>query len=117
MHEANFTEQIVQAILAEIRKLPLGRPTLVKVNVGEMLHLNKESVLAHFQSISKGTALEGMELDLEEVPVRLACSHCGWMGEAEDHHLLFCSSCSSIDVQVLSGRNVTIEKIEVEAER
>jgi hydrogenase nickel incorporation protein HypA/HybF len=116
MHEANFTEQIVQAILDELKKIPeRGRPKRVKVNVGEMLHLNKESVLTHFQSLSKGTALEGLDLDLEEIPVRLACKDCGWKGSAEDHHLLFCSSCNSIAVEILSGRDVTIETIEVEA--
>ena len=114
MHEANFTENIVQAILDELRKAPPGRPTRALIKVGEMLHLNADSVRTHFQSLSRGTPLDGVELELVEVPVRLHCSTCRWTGDAEDHHLLFCSSCSSIAVDVLSGRDVIIERIEVE---
>lgn len=115
MHEANFTENIVQTILDELRKAPPGQARRARVVVGEMLHLNADSVRMHFEQMSLGTPLEGVALELVEEPVRLRCLNCGWSGEAEDHHLLFCSSCSSIAVDVLSGRDVIIDEVEVEA--
>ena len=115
MHEANFTESIVQSILEQLKSAPAGRVTRVRVTVGEMLHLNPDSVLTHFQSLCRGTSLDGVALELEEVPVSLRCLACGWSGEAEDHHLLFCSACSSIAVDIVAGRDVIIEQIELEA--
>ncbi len=111
MHEGHFTEQIVEAILEALKKQDGRSPSKIKVRVGEMLHLETESVRMHFLSMTAGTALEKAVLELEEVPVRVKCRQCGVEGPVADHHMLMCQSCDSRDLEVLSGEDVVIEEI------
>ncbi len=114
MHEQGFTEQIVDAVLAELSVRAEGRPRRVRVRVGEALHLNAESVRSHFRSLAAGTSLEGALLDLEEVPMTVRCRRCLAEGTVEDHHCPLCPACGSADVDVVSGNDVVIETIELE---
>jgi len=113
MHEGNFTRQIVDSILAELAKRPDQKPQRVKVAVGEMLHLVPESVRAHYEIQTKGTRLEGAALELIETPVHVRCRVCCREGGVLDHHLLICSNCLSPDVELLKGRDVIVEEIEL----
>ena|SRR3989338_547108 len=114
MHEANFTGQIVAAILEEVGKYPLARPKKVKVSVGEMLHLVPESVQAHYDSMTRGTRLQEVLLELRETPVEVRCGACQGTGGVEDHHLLQCSHCGSLNVTLLNGNQILIDSIEAE---
>ena len=115
MHEGHFTEQIVATIIQELKKYPGRKPKRVKVTVGEVYHLVPESVVMHYELISKGTMLEGAVLDLVEEPMRVQCRACGRDGSVEDHHLLLCSFCLSRDVVPIAGDRVTIEQVELDS--
>jgi len=114
MHEGHFTEQIVEAIIKEVGKYPAARVQRVKVSVGEMYHLEPESVKEHFLAMTAGTALGGAVLELDEIPVKINCRTCGLDGPVEDHHLMMCAGCGSTDVGVMAGDVVEIEEIDLE---
>jgi hydrogenase nickel incorporation protein HypA/HybF len=114
MHEGHFTEQIVDAIIQELEKYPGRKPKRVNVKVGEIYHLVPESVLLHYEYITKGTPLQGVALQLSQVPVQVKCNACSQSGPVEDHHMLMCSHCRSLDVYPIAGNNVTIEGVELE---
>ena len=114
MHEGQFTEKIVEVILSELKKYPGARIKTVKAKVGEIFHLILESVQMHFQIITKGSPLEGVQLDLEEEPVNVLCRQCQRKGPVEDHHMLVCSFCQSMDVAAVSGNRITVESIQME---
>ena|ERR1035441_2882886 len=114
MHEAKFTEKIVEVITQELGSFKGPRPKKVKVLVGEMLHLEPDSVAFHYDLITKGTLLMGVSLELEEIPVKIHCRSCGWEGHPEDHHLLICENCSSMEADILSGKDILVERVEAE---
>ena len=114
MHEGNFTNQIVDAILTELKNHPSGKPRRVQVKVGDMLHLNIDSVQAHYAMATKGTPLETAKLVLEESPTRVKCRTCSKEWEPEDHHLLFCDDCQKTEVDITSGNQVVIEAIDLD---
>lgn len=111
MHEGHFTEQIVDGIVGELKKHPGRSVASVTVKVGEVYHLVPDSVLMHFDLITKSTPLEGVRLDLLEEPMKVVCSECGKQGPVEDHHLPLCSYCHSRQVKAVAGDKVTIEQI------
>ena len=111
MHEAHFTENIVEAIVTELKKHPGRAVKSISVKVGESYHLVPDSVLMHYELMTKGTGLEGVKLDLMEEPLEVLCSSCGKQGPVEDHHLLLCSFCHSPQVKAVRGDKVTIEQI------
>lgn len=112
MHEGHFTEEIVAAILNELKKYPEQRLRKVTVRVGEVFHLVLDAVLMHFEMITKGTTLEGVILEIKEEHMTVKCEDCGKTGPVEDHHLLMCSSCDSRKVKPVTGQTITIENIE-----
>ena len=114
MHEGNFTTQIVEAIMSAIDKFPDQKPTRIKVQVGEMLHLNPESVQTHFEALTRGGALANAKLDLEQTPVKVRCRQCNAEWHPEDHHFLYCDFCAGTDVEILSGNSVTVDSILLE---
>jgi hydrogenase nickel incorporation protein HypA/HybF len=111
MHEGHFTENIVDAVVLELKKYPGRRVESITVKVGETYHLVADSVLMHFELITKETALEGVKLNLLEEPMLVVCSQCAKQGPVEDHHLLLCSYCHSRQVKPVAGNTVTIEQI------
>ena len=114
MHEGKFTEDIVQAILTGLEPYPNARLKRVGVRVGDVYHLQPDSVLLHYELSVKGTRLEGVALDLIEVPMEIKCSACGAEGGVADHHLPNCSACGSTEVVVTAGNKIEIEPIEAE---
>ena len=115
MHEGHFTEDIVKQILTELAQYPDNKVKSVTVRVGEVFHLVPESVLLHYELLTKGSALEGVQLTLVDEPMQVLCHACKHEGPVEDHHLLMCSSCHSWHVVPVSGNRITIEKVELES--
>ena len=111
MHEGHFTEQIVEAVVGELKKHPGRKVESVTVKVGEVYHLVPDSVRMHYDLLTQSTDLEGVTLELLEEPVQVLCSQCAQQGPVEDHHLLVCSFCHSRQVKTVAGDKVTIEKI------
>ncbi|MBF0503683.1 MAG: hydrogenase maturation nickel metallochaperone HypA [Candidatus Omnitrophica bacterium] len=111
MHEGHFTENIVDAIVGELKKHPGRTIESVTVKVGESYHLVADSVLMHYDLLTKGSILEGVQLNLLEEPMLVVCGQCGKQGPLEDHHLLLCSFCHSRQVKTIAGDHVTIEQI------
>jgi Zn finger protein HypA/HybF involved in hydrogenase expression len=68
----------------------------------------------HFSALAQGTPLAGVELELVEAPVELSCRACGKRSHPEDHHLLVCAACGSREVEVLEGRSVVVERIDLQ---
>ena len=114
MHEGNFTQQIVDTIIAELNNYPGYRPKRIKVKVGEMLHLEQDSVKLHFDLLTRGTLMADARLEMQGVPVKVRCRQCGNENSAPDHHMLYCERCSSTKVDILSGNNIVIEAVEME---
>ena len=112
MHEGVFTEKIVAVILDELKKQPGQKISSVKVKVGETYHLVLESVCMHFEIAVKGTALEGVQLILQEEPMQVTCQVCHKTGPVEDHHMAMCSFCNSLNVKTVSGNSIIVESIE-----
>jgi hydrogenase nickel incorporation protein HypA/HybF len=113
MHEHKFTEQIVQSVLDELHQHPETRPKWVEVTVGEVFHLEEDSVQMHFEMLTRDTPLQGVELRLTEEPLEVTCRDCGETGPVEDHHLPNCNSCGSLAVKPVRGNHVDVRLMEV----
>ncbi|MCB9756888.1 MAG: hydrogenase maturation nickel metallochaperone HypA [Candidatus Omnitrophica bacterium] len=113
MHEGQFSEKIVDAIISELKKFPGKKPKSVLVKVGEVFHLVPDAVKMHFSVLTKGTTLEGVHLDLKEESMEVYCPHCQQATFVEDHHLVACPLCYAVDVKPIRGNQITVESIEL----
>ena len=110
MHELSLADAIVRVCCehAADRKV-----TRVELKVGRLRQVVPNAFAFAFELVAKGTPVEGAELELEEVPARVACSACGATTEVARFPLA-CGRCGGLAVEVVSGEELHVEEIEVE---
>ena len=113
MHEMSIAQSVLDIILQETRNHKLNRVISVALKVGDLSAVETESLRFCFELVSKGTLVEGARLDIERVQVTGSCQDCGTDFTVEE--LVFsCPSCKGPRVQMLSGRELSVESFEAE---
>lgn len=115
MHELDVTQSIVEALLDEMDRRNLKSIAVVNMRCGRLTTFVPDSIRFYYDSLTKGTPLEGSELDIEDVPVKGKCNNCGAPLELEEP-IFICVECGSSDLQITSGRELEITSIKVEDE-
>jgi hydrogenase nickel incorporation protein HypA/HybF len=113
MHELSLATGIVDTVVRHAA----GRcVTSVQMRIGTMRQVVPESLDFYFGICSRDTVCEGAELEQEILVARLRCNDCGdeWELDLPDFR---CRSCSSTDVEILSGTEFEVESIEVTEEK
>lgn len=115
MHELS----IAQALVEQVEKVVLAeraqRASRVMIAVGAVSGADPEALRGAFPLVAEGTAAEEAELVIEVVPARVRCQACGSESVAENY-FVGCAVCGSRDVELISGRELHIQSIEVEVE-
>ncbi len=113
MHEMGIALQIVEIATASL-PADLGQARVTKVNlkIGKLAAVVPGSLRFCFDVAVKETPLAGADLIIEEIPVVAKCKDCHaqW---AIDEPVFICKTCQSGSLEILSGRELDIESIEV----
>ena len=128
MHEYSLALSIFESLRARLRNSPIthhaSRITKVHLRQGELLVLSHEALREAWRIITEGTELEGSELEIERVPVRVRCPGCGYEGDAkylmeEGWHMrvpiLSCPRCGA-RVEIVEGKDLAVVALTVEEE-
>jgi hydrogenase nickel incorporation protein HypA/HybF len=113
MHEMGIAMQIIEIATASIpENMARARVERINLKVGKLSAIVADSLRFCFEVAVKNTALEGAELAIEEIPVVAKCQTCGvdWTIESP---VFVCSRCQGGQIELLSGRELDIESIEV----
>jgi hydrogenase nickel incorporation protein HypA/HybF len=114
MHEMGIALEIVDIATASIPDDLQGAPVArIHLAVGKLAAVVPASLRFCFDVAVKGTALEGAQLVIEEVAVVARCRDC----QAEwtiDGPAFSCQKCGSGGIDILSGRELDIQSIEIE---
>ena len=114
MHEFAICEQLVATVLEELSRLtPPRKLVCVRIAVGGMQQVVPESMEMAFEVLTQDTPAAGAKLEMRRVPVVVDCRACGWHGEVKSS-LIRCGGCQSGNVQVVSGKELFLESLEVE---
>ena len=110
MHEL----AIAQAIFGIADRHANGRPvTAVEVKVGHLRQVVPSALTFAFELVSDGTALQGAELRIEQVPAAGSCRECGAETLLPDFPLS-CAHCGSLDIDVTRGEELLVESLDIE---
>ncbi|MGZ8667739.1 MAG: hydrogenase maturation nickel metallochaperone HypA/HybF [Solirubrobacterales bacterium] len=110
MHELS----IAQSILTVTERHAAGRPVeRVEVKVGHLRQVVPSALEFAFGLLIEGTALDGAELAIEEVPARGRCRRCGEETVLSSFPLA-CADCGSIDMEMLAGEELLVEALVIE---
>lgn len=108
MHELTIAESLVSSVL---ERTGGRRVNVVRLRVGRFAGVVPDALAFCFEVAGVGTALEGASLEIVEEHARAHCRSCGVDFTLDDQFLL--CGCGSADVQLLSGRELSVTSVEV----
>ena len=115
MHELSLVQSMMTIILEERDRHGLGALKRVKVKNGALAGAVTDALTFAWEALTPGSELEGVELLVEDVPLRVRCGACGVEFEPEDRHYMPCPSCGEfLGHTVLAGKELFIESLEAE---
>jgi hydrogenase nickel incorporation protein HypA/HybF len=123
MHEYSVVSELISALLPKLEE-HAGRISAVILVKGELRILSDIALKNAFELLAQGTRLEGSELVIEPVEVRVRCRACGYEG-AVDHvreesfhfaiPILSCPTCGA-EVDVEAGRELYVDRVTIQTE-
>lgn len=108
MHELSVTQSIVDLVRQHAGK---AKVMSVRLRVGRLSGVIPQAVQFCFELVTKGTTLQDAELVIDEQPGVGHCGGCDTDFTLTD--LILVCPCGSSDVDVVSGRELTVVSIEV----
>lgn len=113
MHEMGIALQIIEIASSSIPPDCQGvQVEKVNLKIGKLAAVVPESLRFCFEIAARDSLLAGAELNIEEIPVTAKCRDCHH--EWTIHEPVFtCRSCQGGNIEILSGRELNIESIEI----
>ena len=113
MHEMGITQSILAASFDAARDAGMVRITEIRISVGELTETVDFALQFAFEALTPETMAEGATLVITKVPARSLCRTCK-TEFAHDRFQMLCTSCGSMDVELLAGRELKIDSIEAD---
>jgi len=113
VHELSLVASVFDILEEKAREHGAARVTKVVLKVGVMSGVVPDLLEPAFDSYKKGTLAEEARLEIVIVPVKLRCPDCGGETAREDTDFS-CAACGSRRVEIVAGRDLTVETIELE---
>ena len=116
MHEMGIALQIIE-IATESIPADAGEVRVERINlkIGKLAAVVPDSLKFCFNVAVKETPLEGAKLVIHELPVTARCKDCDLQWTLTSPAFT-CENCSSGSLEILSGRELDIESIEISEE-
>nr|MBC8361576.1 hydrogenase maturation nickel metallochaperone HypA [Candidatus Desulfatibia profunda] len=113
MHEMGIAMQIIEIATAS---LPAGMENVkierVNLKIGKLSAVVPESLRFCFEIAAQDTPLGDAKLQIEEVPVIVKCNDCHTQ-HVINEAVFRCRKCNSGSVDIISGRELDIDSIEI----
>lgn len=113
MHELSMVEAIYDVIIDKIKEYDVSRVIQVKLVVGELTGVEDMTMKACFEMYVQSTPVEGANLIIERVPIKVRCRVCGNEYETK---IPFseCAVCGNKSIKIITGKELYIDSLEVE---
>ena len=113
MHEMGIAMQIIQ-IAVESLPAEKGNIKIERVNlkIGKLSAVVPESLRFCFKIAAQDTPLCDATLQIEEIPLVVRCRKCSAQ-QTISEPVFTCRQCSSGSVDIISGRELDIDSIEI----
>jgi len=115
VHELSLMASVFDVLEEKAREHGATRVTAVVLRVGALSGAVPDLLESAFETYKKGTLADGAGLVLEVVPVKLRCPDCGGATVREEADFS-CAGCGSRRVEIVEGRELVVEKIELETD-
>jgi hydrogenase nickel incorporation protein HypA/HybF len=113
VHELSIALSIVEGAEEEVLRQGGGRVSVVYLKLGPLSGVVKEALLFSYQLACEGTSLEGSQLVIEDVPLKIHCPVCHADCAPVSIQCLACSTCGAASERVVEGANLELTALEL----
>lgn len=114
MHELALAQSILEICEEEARKRQASAIRKIKLRLGDFSGVVREALEFSFDVLKEESMAAGAGLEIERIPLEVHCPRCGETSSPPASDLCFvCAGCSG-PLEVMSGRELQVEYIEVE---
>jgi hydrogenase nickel incorporation protein HypA/HybF len=113
MHEIRIAEDLSGIVLEAAVKEKLSKVICVNITFGQMVQIVPDIFRFAFEEIVRDTIVQGAEINIEVLPVKMKCRNCANEFLIADN-TYSCKSCSSVDLDIMQGKEIFIKSIEGE---
>lgn len=120
MHELSMADGILKAVLENAQKNEATEVLEVTIEIGKMALINPEQVKFMLDVLTEDTIANKANFIIEEVPIEIQCSKCGFEGEANsddlDHYtpMVECPKCENKRLSIVNGKDCIVKNIIIE---
>jgi hydrogenase nickel incorporation protein HypA/HybF len=115
MHELSIALSMIDLAHEELQRHQGARVEALHIRLGPLSGVVKDALLFSFEVATRGTALSGSRLAIEDVPVVIYCAPCQEERELESIQNFSCPSCGTLSPEVVRGRELEFVALEIEA--
>jgi hydrogenase nickel incorporation protein HypA/HybF len=112
MHEMSLVQNIIDIVQQEMDRHGVEALKAIHLAVGRMSAVVPEQLKLCFEILTSKTKLAGTALDIKMVPITYRCRNCDQEFVSEGISSK-CPSCGEEDPELVFGRELKIESIEV----
>lgn len=113
MHEQSIVESMLALALEHAHKAEAAKIVRIHLVVGELSGVEEEAVNFYFSFLSKNTIAAQASLCFKHVSAELRCRNCDNIFSPEKLDLC-CPNCGSQQVEIVAGRELYVDSLEVE---
>lgn len=114
MHELGIMTGVLDAVTTSAREAGAERVLKVNLVVGEMTEAIQDALEFAFEALTEADPfVKDAELSVTMVKPKSRCLECGEEFEHDRFHM-FCPKCDSFATELIAGRELQIDSIEVD---
>jgi hydrogenase nickel incorporation protein HypA/HybF len=113
MHELSIAMSIVE-MAEEEAQLRNVRVSAVHLKLGMLSGVVKDALLSSYGMACDGTALEGSQLIIEEIPVEVFCAVCNVNRKLQSMQWFICPECGATTPTVVHGKEMEVTALEIQ---
>ncbi len=116
MHEFALATRIVERVSEALeRQRPGAKVATIHLRVGQLSGVYVDALQFGLELLLPQSPLAGAQVAIESIPPRLHCRNCGQDSEVRQPPFR-CSACGSTQIEVVRGRELEIESVELAEE-
>ncbi|MER2606023.1 MAG: hydrogenase maturation nickel metallochaperone HypA [Siculibacillus sp.] len=113
MHEMSLMESVLEIVEDEARKAGATKVKAVRLDIGELSHVEPEAMRFCFEAVVRGTIAGEAVLEIVRVPGQGWCIDCSET-VALSERFGACPKCGNHRVQMTAGDDMRVAELEVE---
>lgn len=114
MHELGIMTGVMDAVTKSAHDAGADKVLKVTLSVGEMTECIQDALEFAFEALTEGDPfVRDAELTINMIKPKSRCLECGAEFEHDRFHM-FCPECDSFATELLAGRELQIDSIEVD---